>query len=209
MIVVRSGRIRFVLAVIGAGLINLMLLGVASLLSKERSPKQDISDPVSISLINLDMPEPPEPEDAPPPEKPKAEPQTDFQPDLIQPDLAGPGDFTGGIAINLDGVGSGNLSGDFVFESYELDQTASPAVKTAPVYPFKAREQGIEGVVQVKILVNVDGTVAEVQIMDARPAGLFEEAVLKAVPMWRFKPGTIDGKAVKSWVVTAVRFELN
>jgi protein TonB len=45
--------------------------------------------------------------------------------------------------------------------------------------------------------------------MASRPEGVFEEAVMKAVPQWRFKPGTIEGKAVTAWVVTALKFQLN
>jgi hypothetical protein len=33
--------------------------------------------------------------------------------------------------------------------------------------------------------------------------------VRKAVPHWRFEPGVIGGKKVTSWVVTALRFQLN
>jgi protein TonB len=38
---------------------------------------------------------------------------------------------------------------------------------------------------------------------------MFEDAVMKSVPQWRFNPGKIEGKAVTAWVVTAVRFDLN
>jgi protein TonB len=189
--------------------INLALLGTAALLTRERAVKQDISDPVGISLVNLEPPEPPEPEETKEPEPPKPQPKTDFTPDLVQPALATVGGIDGGIAINLSGIGGGDLTEEFVFESYELDQPPQPVVKTPPVYPFKAREQGIEGVVQVKILVRADGAVGEVQILAARPEGLFEDSVLKTVPQWRFRPGTIEGKAVTAWVVTAVKFTLN
>jgi protein TonB len=196
-------------ALLISGLVNLTLLGTAALLTKERAVKQDISDPVSVSLVNLEPPEPPEPEEAKEPESPKPEPRNDFTPDLVRPELSLAGGIDGGIAINLGGIGGGDFTEEFVFESYELDQPPQPVVKTAPAYPFQAREQGVEGVVQVKLLVRADGTVGEVQILAARPEGLFDDSVLKTVPQWRFRPGTIDGKAVTAWVVTAVKFTLN
>jgi protein TonB len=189
--------------------VNVALLGTAAMLSRERAAKQDISDPVGVSLVNLKPPEPPEPEEIKEPEPPQPQPKTDFTPDLVQPALATPDGIEGGIAINLSGIGGGDFTEEFVFESYELDRPPQPVVKTPPVYPFKAREQGIEGVVQVKILVRADGSVGEVQIMAARPEGLFEDSVLRTVPKWRFRAGTIEGKAVTAWVVTAVRFTLD
>jgi protein TonB len=189
--------------------VNVALLGTAALLTRERTVKPDLETGGSISLVNLEPPEPPEPEEIDEPEPPKPEPKQDFTPDLVQPSLSTAASIEGGIAINLSGIGGGDMVEEFVFESYELDQPPQPVVKTPPVYPFKAREQGIEGVVQVKILVRADGTVGEVQILAARPEGLFEETTLKTVPQWRFRPGTIEGKAVTAWVVTAVHFRLN
>lgn len=196
-------------AVLISLVVNVSLIGVASLLSRERPLPQDISDPIGVGLINLTPPEPPQEEEEKPPEPPKPQPQDDFTPDLVRPELSGATGLEGGIAINLGGMGQTRIDNDFAFESYELDQAPQPIVKTAPVYPFRAREQGVEGVVQVKVLVNADGTVGQIQIMAARPENVFEEAVMQAVAQWRFKPGTIEGKAVTAWVVTALRFELN
>jgi protein TonB len=46
-------------------------------------------------------------------------------------------------------------------------------------------------------------------ILDARPKGLFEDAVRKTVPRWKFSPGRIAGEEVTSWVITTVRFTLD
>jgi len=63
--------------------------------------------------------------------------------------------------------------------------------------------------VKIKLLVKADGSVGGVEVLDANPKGLFEDATVKAVPNWRFQPGLVDGQAVPSWVVTTVRFTLN
>jgi protein TonB len=195
--------------------VNVLLLTGAAVLSGEAAPqKQDITAPTGVNLMQLAPPEPPAEEQAEEPQPPKKEqPKPDLGPDLFQPDfspdfgaMAGAGDA---IAIDLTGGANSAMKKDFVFESYELDQAPRAVVKMPPVYPFKAREQGVEGVVQVKILVKEDGSVGEVLIMDARPPDIFEEAVLLAVPRWRFEPGVIGGKKVTSWVVTALHFKLN
>jgi TonB family protein len=59
------------------------------------------------------------------------------------------------------------------------------------------------------MLVHQDGSVGQVFIVDARPQGLFEEAVKKSLQQWRFNPGKIDGKTVTAWVVTTIHFDLN
>jgi protein TonB len=188
---------------------NLVLFGVASLLSSERGRKDDKIEQAAIKLVNLEPPAPPQDEKLEEPEKPKEEPESDFTPDLVRPSLSGAGTIDIGVAIDLGGITPMEMAEEFVFEAYELDQPPQPLVRVPPVYPYKAREQGIEGVVQVKILVNTDGTVGQVQILDARPQGIFEDAVIKSVPKWKFNPGRIEGKPVTAWVVTFVRFDFD
>jgi protein TonB len=203
---------KWVLPVLGAVAINFTLLVFAVLLTRDERVGQDMSAPTGVKLITLAAPEPPKQEEAAPQEPPREEPRPDLGPDLFTPDL-GP-DFggmggVGGVAIDLGGAAGAGTQNHFVFESYELDSAPRPMVKTPPIYPFRAREQGVEGVVQVKILVNADGSVGNVIIMDSRPPDTFDNAVLTAVPNWRFEPGVIGGKRVTSWVVTALRFQLN
>lgn len=191
-------------------LVNLALLGIAALLSSKHSRPVDMLDPIGVSLVNLAPPEPPQRREAKEPEKPKPRQKNDFTPDLVRPDFSGAAaGMDLGVVIDLGNLGAADIGGDgFVFEAYELDQAPQPIVRVPPVYPYKAREQGIEGAVQVKLLVNADGTVGQIFILDARPAGLFEDAVMKSVPQWKFNPGTIEGEAVTAWVVTTIRFDL-
>jgi len=189
--------------------VNFSLLGLISLLSSERKPPQDLTDPIAISLVKLEVPEVAPQDQLKEPDKPKPEEETDFQPDLFRPDLSrGQDMFDLGVAISFGGASAGDAAEEFVFEAYELDQPPQVVMRVPPVYPYKARERGTEGAVQIKMLVNTDGTVGEVLILEARPRDVFEEAVLKAVPQWKFRPGKIDGEPVTAWVVTTVRFEL-
>lgn len=195
---------------------NGALLGMALFLTHhDISKRQDITNPTPVTTFEMTPEATPEQQDAAEPAKPKDEPKPDlgkddsFEAD-ISADLAGMGSGLGdAVAINLGGATEGVSAKHLVFESYELDQPPRPVVKAPPQYPMKARQDGIEGVVQVKILVRDDGSVGEVQIIDSRPKDVFDDAVLSAVPRWRFEPGVIGGKKVTSWVVTALHFKLN
>ena len=54
-------------------------------------------------------------------------------------------------------------------------------------YTKKARAAKLEGTVQLKVVVGLDGTASDIEIVKGLGQGLDEEAV-KAVRMWRFKP---------------------
>jgi TonB family protein len=98
---------------------------------------------------------------------------------------------------------------EIIFESTQVDEAPEVVTKTPPVYPHAAREQGIEGYVAVKLLVDADGSVRQVNILKSKPEGVFDEAVGQAAAGWMFKPGKIGGKPVPTWVTTTLQFRLN
>ncbi len=55
-----------------------------------------------------------------------------------------------------------------------------------PTYPWRARRQGLEGFVELEFSVNAKGQVIDVEILDAVPEGVFEDAASKALLKWRF-----------------------
>jgi len=196
-------------ALLGAVLVNVGLFSLVTLLSGDRVPARDEISASSINLVSLKPPTPPEQEKVEQPKPPEPRQEVDFQPDLTPPalDLGAPG-LAGGIAINLglDRLGA-DLGADVVFDAFELDSHPEAVLRMRPDWPYRAQQRGIEGVVQVKLMVNKDGSVGEVIILNAQPEGVFEESVRKKVPMWKFRPGKIDGETVASWVVTNIRFE--
>lgn len=66
---------------------------------------------------------------------------------------------------------------------------------TGAVYPPDARANGVEGYVVVRYDVSADGRVHNARVVDAQPAGTFDEAALQAVSRWRFRPPQRDGEA--------------
>ncbi len=188
--------------------VNLGLFGLTSVLSQVHKARAEEPDAVAVSLVTLVLPAPPEREEAKEPEPPKPDPQPDFAPDLLQPSV---GDFAGpAVSVNIDlgGTGARTRAADVVFDSVDLDQAPQPLVKTPPQYPRRARERGIEGLVAVKILVTNEGTVRQVVVLKSRPPEVFDDAVRKALPGWRFEPGKIGGEPVTAWVTTTIRFDL-
>lgn len=70
-----------------------------------------------------------------------------------------------------------------------------PLVRVQPQYPRKAYTDGIEGKVIVEFSVTPKGTVDKesIVIIDANPAGHFEEAAIRAVTMFKYRPKVVDG----------------
>lgn len=77
-------------------------------------------------------------------------------------------------------------------------------------YPPSAKQKGISGVVQLRVLVGVDGTVEEFEIIEAKPPGFFEQAVEEQViPRLKFRPAQdAEGRPLPSWKTINYRFEL-
>lgn len=205
-----SSRTRSIAAPALAILINASIIVLATALANQKSARQDITNPVGIDLVDLAAPEPPAEERARETEKPAPREHMNVTPELFQPDLSGGfGDLGDAITIDIGTLADAAVGENLVFESYELDQAPKAIVRVPPIYPYAAREKNIRGAVQVRMLVNPDGSVGQVQVLDARPAGFFEDAVKRTVPQWRFSPGKIEGRPVASWVVTTIQFKLD
>ena len=57
-----------------------------------------------------------------------------------------------------------------------------------PAYPPQARRAGTSGEVVLTFTVNTDGSVDNVDVVSARPRGVFERSTQAAVRRWRFRP---------------------
>jgi TonB family protein len=84
-----------------------------------------------------------------------------------------------------------------------------PQVRNNPLaYPEMARRRRIEGRVTVKALIDTEGRVQTVKVLDAQPEGVFEESVLRSLPRWRFSPAMYRGQAVSVWATIPIVFAL-
>jgi protein TonB len=90
--------------------------------------------------------------------------------------------------------------------TYVNESTLTRTRYVAPQFPEVARQRGIDGWVDLQFLVGTDGTVSDVAVVGAQPAGMFEDAALDAVRHWRYRPVMREGHAVSQRARVRVRF---
>lgn len=75
-------------------------------------------------------------------------------------------------------------------------------------YPMSARMKGIQGTVLVSFIVNTDGTIEGIELVQGIGGGCDEEAIriIKSSPAWT--PGRIKGKAVRTRMKIPLSFKL-
>jgi protein TonB len=78
-----------------------------------------------------------------------------------------------------------------------------------PVYPPQALRERIEGWVEIEFLVTESGAVDGITVLDARPAGVFEEAATRALSDWVFRPRVVNGQPVPMRSVITMRFNVD
>ncbi len=124
------------------------------------------------------------------------------------PAVAGDPGVSSGASSGQGGPSSGSDRIQGEFDAAKVDQPPQVLTKTAPAYPSKARNMGIDGKVVLRFLVGPDGHVSRPGVLEAHPAGYFEQSAMDAVSRWRFKPGCVKGRAVATWVTLPVQFRL-
>jgi TonB family protein len=73
--------------------------------------------------------------------------------------------------------------------------------KVEAQYPSVLKRRGIGGTVRLKVIIHVDGTVKDVEVLGGNP--VLADAAEKAVRQWRFAPGG------ESTITVAVVFDPN
>jgi TonB family protein len=72
-----------------------------------------------------------------------------------------------------------------------------------PVLTESIRSQGLEGQVDTRCIINVDGTLEDCCIWQS--GGELDQPVIDAVRTWRYEPAAIEGKPVKTFYVIQVK----
>jgi protein TonB len=67
-----------------------------------------------------------------------------------------------------------------------------------PAFPERARAEGIEGHVIVAFTVTAAGTIRDLRIVEAEPAGWFEKAAMAAASRLRYQPRLVEGQPVEA-----------
>jgi protein TonB len=76
----------------------------------------------------------------------------------------------------------------------------------SPTYPDAARKRGIEGWVELAFTVQTNGTVDQVEVRNASPAEVFDDAAMRAVRQWRFEPVVRNGEKVEQRAMVRLKF---
>ena len=83
------------------------------------------------------------------------------------------------------------------------------AYNPQPDYPMVLREQGVGGVVWLRVWVDNDGRPVEIKLSKGSGYRLLDDAALRAVKLWRFIPAKNGEQRMTSWVEFPIRFALN
>ncbi|HKJ20748.1 MAG TPA: energy transducer TonB, partial [Woeseiaceae bacterium] len=78
----------------------------------------------------------------------------------------------------------------------------------APKYPRVAQRRNLSGWVSIEFTVALDGSVRDVEVRDAEPAEIFDNAAIRAVQKWEFEPVLENGVAVEKRAGVRMMFAL-
>ena len=88
------------------------------------------------------------------------------------------------------------------------DREAHPIYRVSPVYPPGALRNSVEGAVVVEILIDADGSVADIEVVGGTNTDVFSAAATGAIREWRFAPKIVDGEAVARRATTELKFRI-
>jgi protein TonB len=162
---------------------------------------------LAVDFVRLRRDRAPEMKKREPPQREKPE-QQPAPPQMNVAKNMNPGDAVGEIIPIVDtgmelekatslGTGAGS------------DRDVVPLVRVDPEYPPRAKQQGIEGWVEIQFTISPVGTVQDPVVIASKPPYVFDRAALRAVRKWRYNPKTEDGVAVaRTGIQVRLRFEI-
>ena len=78
--------------------------------------------------------------------------------------------------------------------------------KVAPEYPAAAKKDHIQGVVVMRVFIDEEGNVENMQLISAHPA--LVQAAIDAVTQWKYKPYLLNGAPTEVETQVVVNFAL-
>jgi len=106
-------------------------------------------------------------------------------------------------------VGLGTVAWAGQGTAVAADRDAIAHKMPPPSYPKAAAEQRIVGKVVVRVDVDTEGRATNVRVLQASPAGVFDDATVAAAKQWTFEPAIRNGKAVASALKIPVTYAMD
>lgn len=131
----------------------------------------------------------------------------DSLPPLSSPELPPPAGGTTAAAEPEAPAQPGVAIAPRYYRNSEIDQRADPVELAPLIYPADAFMRRLPGVVSLRVFLNEHGDIDSVDVIDARPPGIFEKAAVDAVLNTRFAPARLFGRPVKNVKTLEVRFD--
>lgn len=85
-------------------------------------------------------------------------------------------------------------------------QQANLISTVTPVYPPEAKKDGIQGKVQLQVVIDKEGHVTEVSVLQG--PDVLVDAAVEAVKQWVYRPTLLNGEPVKVLTTIDVNFTL-
>jgi len=95
-----------------------------------------------------------------------------------------------------------------IFEISALDKAPVPIERVAPVYPADLKRDRIQGAVSLVFIIDESGIPTRISVEKSSDSR-FSQTAIQAVKQWKFQPGFIDGRAVKTRIRLPLSFTLN
>ncbi len=203
---------------VGAGLLSMtvgtvLVIGTLLIINNlSEAPERDDASAETSFAVQKKQPPPP-----PPKPEPRRQPRqrtTQPSPPMVSLDSS-----LSGIDFGLPGFSSSDLNDlqdellgdtrDVVMTDDSVDSPPRPTYRAPLQYPKSARARGVEGYVVLSLLISATGEIEKVQVLEAQPSGVFEDAALQGVRDWQFEPAQYQGRDVKVWARQKVRFDLS
>lgn len=77
-----------------------------------------------------------------------------------------------------------------------------------PEYPLQARRNNWEGVTVLKIVIETDGLVREITVLQSSGYEILDRAAVKTVKRWRYRPALVNGVPVARQAQVRIKFVL-
>lgn len=138
------------------------------------------------------------------PQKPDAETQQELQ--RMARSAPGQSGGVSGLAVSVPQF-EVDISSS-IGSNIQVARELTPLVRVPPEYPPRALDRDIEGYVMLRFTVTEEGNVADPEVLQSDPPGVFERAAISSILGWKYQPQIIDGVPIRVTTYARIRFNI-